>query len=89
HVSQGSIRRLVGAHEVETTPLRTILAAHARLGRLTDGSGFVGTAEEFAERIEELGDWGNDGVLLWGDLHPVSVQRTLGELVPILRRRGI
>jgi len=89
HVSQGSIRRLVGAHDPATTPLRTILAAHARLGRLTDGSGFVGTAEELADRIEELGDWGNDGVLLWGDLHPVSVQRTLGELVPILRRRGI
>jgi alkanesulfonate monooxygenase SsuD/methylene tetrahydromethanopterin reductase-like flavin-dependent oxidoreductase (luciferase family) len=89
HVSQGSIRRLVGTHEVATTPLRTLLAAHAKLGRLNDGSGFVGTAEEFADRIEELGDWGNDGVLLWGDLHPVTVHRMLDELVPILRRRGI
>jgi FMN-dependent oxidoreductase (nitrilotriacetate monooxygenase family) len=88
HVSHGSIRRLVGAHDA-STPLRTILAAHARLGRISDRSGFVGTAEEFADLIEELGTWGNDGVLLWGDLHPVTVHRMLGELVPILRRRGI
>lgn len=88
HVSQGSIRRLVGAHD-STAPLRQILGAHARLGRLSDGSGFVGTALELADRIEELGTWGNDGVLLWGDLHPVTVHRMLDELVPILRRRGI
>ena len=46
-------------------------------------------AEEFADLIEELGEWGNDGVLLWGDLHPVTIHRTLDELVPVLRRRGI
>jgi alkanesulfonate monooxygenase SsuD/methylene tetrahydromethanopterin reductase-like flavin-dependent oxidoreductase (luciferase family) len=88
HVSEGSIKRLVGKHDADT-PLRTVLAAHARLGRLNDGSGFVGTADEFADRIEELGTWGNDGVLLWGDLHPVTVHRVLDDLVPILRRRGI
>ncbi|MFI8631806.1 LLM class flavin-dependent oxidoreductase [Microbacterium sp. NPDC077663] len=88
HVSHGSIRRLVGDHD-EDAPLRRILAAHARQGRLHDGSGWVGTAEELADRIEEYGSWGNDGVLLWGDLHPVTVHRTLDELVPILRRRGI
>ncbi len=88
HVSHGSIRRLVGAHGPDAT-LRQILTAHARLGRLRDGSGFVGTAGELADRIEELGTWGNDGVLLWGDLHPVTVHRMLDELVPILRRRGI
>lgn len=88
HVSHGSIRRLVGEHD-EDAPLRRILAAHARLGRLSDGSGWVGTADELADRIEEYGTWGNDGVLLWGDLHPVTVHRTLDELVPILRRRGI
>ncbi|MFG6502425.1 LLM class flavin-dependent oxidoreductase [Microbacterium sp. P05] len=88
HVSEGSIRRLIGKHD-DSTPLRRILAAHAQLGRLSDGSGFVGTAAEFADRIEELGEWGNDGVLLWGDLHPVTVHRMLDELVPILRRRGI
>ncbi|MCK9916867.1 MULTISPECIES: LLM class flavin-dependent oxidoreductase [Microbacterium] len=89
HVSEGSIRRLIGRNDAATTPLRQILASHARLGRLTDGSGFVGTADEFADRIEELAEWGNDGVLLWGDLHPVTVHRVLDELVPILRRRGI
>lgn len=88
HVSQGSIRRLIGAHDA-SAPLRQVLTAHARLGRLSDGSGFVGTAAELADRIEELGTWGNDGVLLWGDLHPVTVHRMLDELVPILRRRGI
>jgi FMN-dependent oxidoreductase (nitrilotriacetate monooxygenase family) len=88
HVSEGSIRRLVGKHD-ESAPLREVLGAHARLGRLSDGSGFVGTAVELADRIEELGTWGNDGVLLWGDLHPVTVHRMLDELVPILRRRGI
>lgn len=88
HVSHGSIRRLLGEHD-EDAPLRRILAAHARKGRLHDGSGWVGTAEELADRIDEYGSWGNDGVLLWGDLHPVTVHRTLDELVPILRRRGI
>lgn len=88
HVSHGSIRRLVGDHSSDA-PLRALLTAHARLGRLSDGSGFVGTAAELADRIEQLGTWGNDGVLLWGDLHPVTVHRMLDELVPILRRRGV
>lgn len=90
HVSQGSITRLVGKHDPATTPLRVLLGGMARLGRLSDGSGFVGTAEEFADLIERLGDEAdNDGVLLWGDLHPVTVHRILDDLVPILRRRGI
>ncbi|WP_425837664.1 LLM class flavin-dependent oxidoreductase [Microbacterium sp. PA5] len=89
HVSQGSIRRLTGDRDVATTPLRAHLASLARLGRISDRSGFVGTAEEFADLVEELGEWGNDGVLLWGDLHPVTIHRTLDELVPVLRRRGI
>lgn len=89
HVSQGSIRRLVGDRDIATAPLRAHLTALSRLGRISDRSGFVGTAEEFADLIEELGEWGNDGVLLWGDLHPVTVHRMLDELVPILRRRGI
>jgi alkanesulfonate monooxygenase SsuD/methylene tetrahydromethanopterin reductase-like flavin-dependent oxidoreductase (luciferase family) len=89
HVSQGSIARLVGKHDPATTPLRVLLAAQAKLGRLGRG-GFVGTAAELADLIEELGESANnDGVLLWGDLHPVTVHRMLDELVPILRRRGI
>lgn len=90
HVSRGSITRLLGGYDPATTPLRALLAAQARLGRLSDRSGFVGTAEEFADVIEELGESAdNDGVLLWGDLHPVTVHRMLDDLVPILRRRGI
>ncbi|MFJ4174213.1 LLM class flavin-dependent oxidoreductase [Microbacterium sp. NPDC089696] len=88
HVSRGSIQRLVGERD-ESAPLRAHLTALARSGRISDRTGFVGTAEEFADLIEELGDWGNDGVLLWGDFHPVTLHRTLDELVPVLRRRGI
>ena len=89
HVSHGSIKRLVGSHDIATTPLRALLTTQAKLGRIADRGGFVGTAEEFADLVEELGTWGNDGVLLWGDLHPVTVHRLHDELVPILRRRGI
>ncbi len=90
HVSRGSINRLLGGEDVATTPLRALLAKQARLGRLSDRSGFVGTAGELADLIEDLGETAdNDGVLLWGDLHPVTVHRMLDELVPILRRRGI
>lgn len=89
HVSQGSIRRLIGDRDAATAPLRTHLTALSRAGRISDRTGFVGTAEEFADLVEELGEWGNDGVLLWGDLHPVTIHRTLDELVPVLRRRGI
>ena len=88
HVSQGSIGRLLGDRDSDA-PLRAHLTALARAGRIRDRSGFVGTADEFADLIEELGEWGNDGVLLWGDFHPVTLHRTLDELVPILRRRGI
>jgi FMN-dependent oxidoreductase (nitrilotriacetate monooxygenase family) len=88
HVSRGSIQRLVGDRG-EDAPLRAHLTALAHTGRISDRTGFVGTAEEFADLIEELGEWGNDGVLLWGDFHPVTLHRTLDELVPILRRRGI
>ncbi|MDQ1572779.1 MAG: hypothetical protein QOH44_338 [Actinomycetota bacterium] len=90
HVSQGSIKRLLGGFDPATTPVRTLLAKQARLGRISDGTGFVGTAGELADLIENLGESAdNDGVLLWGDLHPVTVHRVLDELVPILRRRGV
>jgi alkanesulfonate monooxygenase SsuD/methylene tetrahydromethanopterin reductase-like flavin-dependent oxidoreductase (luciferase family) len=90
HVSRGSINRLLGGEDPETTPLRALLAKQARLGRLRDRTGFVGTPDELADLFEELGDDAdNDGFLLWGDLHPVTVHRLLDDLVPILRRRGI
>jgi alkanesulfonate monooxygenase SsuD/methylene tetrahydromethanopterin reductase-like flavin-dependent oxidoreductase (luciferase family) len=50
----------------------------------------VGTADEVADFVERLGDEAdNDGFIFSGDLHPVTIHRTLDELVPILRRRGV
>ncbi|MFD1714220.1 LLM class flavin-dependent oxidoreductase [Amnibacterium flavum] len=91
HVSQGTIKGLLGAHaSFADATLRELAVAKARKGRITDGTGFVGTAEEVADFIELLGDDAeNDGFIFSGDLHPVTIHRTLDELVPILRRRGI
>lgn len=92
HVSQGTIKGLRGRFDsFEGVPLREILAGKARLGRVTDGKGgTVGTADEFADVIQALGDdTDNDGLIFSGDLHPVTIHRALDELVPILRRRGI
>jgi alkanesulfonate monooxygenase SsuD/methylene tetrahydromethanopterin reductase-like flavin-dependent oxidoreductase (luciferase family) len=85
HVSAGTV-----LGDTPDAPLRELLARKARLGRVADRSGFVGTADEFADFIEELGsDADNDGVILSGDLHPAQVYRMLGDLVPVLRQRGI
>lgn len=92
HVSQGTIKGLRGKFDsFDDVPLRDILTGKARLTRIGDGiSGTVGTADELADLIEALGDdAGNDGLIFSGDLHPVTIHRTLDELVPILRRRGI
>lgn len=92
HVSQGTIKGLRGHFDsFADAPFRDILAGKARLGRIGDGrGGTVGTANEIADLIEELGeDADNDGLLFSGDLHPVTLHRMLDELVPVLRRRGI
>ncbi|MFD1722506.1 LLM class flavin-dependent oxidoreductase [Amnibacterium endophyticum] len=91
HVSAGTIRGLYGkAADAEEVPLRELLARKARKGRILDRTGLVGTADEFADLIEEFGDDAdNDGFILSGDLHPVTLHRMLDDLVPILRRRGI
>ncbi|WP_378145926.1 LLM class flavin-dependent oxidoreductase [Cnuibacter sp. UC19_7] len=91
HVSQGSIRGLLGPYEsFADATLRQLATAKARKGRISDGSGFVGTADEVADFIERLGaEADNDGFIFSGDLHPVTIHRTLDELVPILRRRGV
>lgn len=89
HVSRGTINGLVGGAD-PGAPLRELLTRKARKGRIADRSGLVGTAEEFADLIEAFGDdAGNDGFILSGDLHPVTVHRMLDDLVPVLRRRGI
>ncbi|WP_291055941.1 LLM class flavin-dependent oxidoreductase [Herbiconiux sp.] len=91
HVSRGSIKGLLGAFDgFADATLREILTAKARLGRFSDRSGFVGTADEIADFIAEIGDDAdNDGFIFSGDFHPTTVYRMLGDLVPILRRRGI
>jgi len=91
HVSRGSIKGLLGKFDsFADATLREILTAKARLGRISTRSGYVGTAEEIADFIQELGDDAdNDGFIFSGDLHPVTIHRMLDELVPILRRRGI
>lgn len=90
HVSQGSIGALLGGADLATATLREIATAKARTGRITDRAGWVGTADEIADFIEEQGDDAdNDGFLFWGDLHPVGVHGILDRLVPVLRRRGI
>jgi alkanesulfonate monooxygenase SsuD/methylene tetrahydromethanopterin reductase-like flavin-dependent oxidoreductase (luciferase family) len=78
HVSHGTIAGLYG--DTEDAPLRELLTRKARKGLVADRAGFVGTAEQFADFVEELGDDGdNDGLLFSGDLHPVT----------LLRRRGV
>ncbi|MGA0567615.1 LLM class flavin-dependent oxidoreductase [Rathayibacter sp. KR2-224] len=91
HVSQGTIKGLLGtAPSFDAQPLRDLLAAKARKGSVAEREGFVGTAGQLADFIEELGeDAGNDGFIFSGDLHPVTVHRMLDGLVPELRRRGI
>lgn len=91
HVSRGSLTALLGGFEdFSSATLRELLTPKARLGRITDGTGVVGTAEEITDYIERAGDDAdNDGFIFSGDLHPVTVHRMLDELVPILRRRGI
>jgi alkanesulfonate monooxygenase SsuD/methylene tetrahydromethanopterin reductase-like flavin-dependent oxidoreductase (luciferase family) len=92
HVSAGTIRGLLG--DTPDAPLRELLTRKARQGRIAPGSGsrsgFVGTADEFADFIEELGsDADNDGIIFSGDLHPAQIHRMFGDLVPVLRRRGL
>jgi alkanesulfonate monooxygenase SsuD/methylene tetrahydromethanopterin reductase-like flavin-dependent oxidoreductase (luciferase family) len=89
HVSQGSIGGLVGSHDPDT-PLRELFRAKFRKGRITDGTGSVGTVGQVADFIERLGDDAdNDGFIFNGDLHPATVHRVLDRLVPELRRRRI
>lgn len=91
HVSRGSIKGLQGdLEDLGSVPLREVLKRKARLRRVTEPGGTVGTAEEVADLVQRLGDdAGNEGILLSGDLHPVTLHRMLDELVPVLRRRGV
>lgn len=91
HVSRGTLAGFfAGVGDPGTAPLREVLRRRSRKGLVAKGEGLVGTAEEVADLVEELGEEAdNDGVLLSGDLHPVTLHRLLDELVPALRRRGV
>ncbi|RFA21156.1 LLM class flavin-dependent oxidoreductase [Subtercola boreus] len=91
HVSRGTIDNLVGrGGSLETDTVRQIATRKAKKGSLSDGTGFVGTASQFADFVEELGESAdNDGFIINGDLHPVTLHRMLDQTVPELRRRGI
>jgi alkanesulfonate monooxygenase SsuD/methylene tetrahydromethanopterin reductase-like flavin-dependent oxidoreductase (luciferase family) len=91
HVSRGTIKGLLGTYDsFADATLRQLLTAKARLGRISERAGYVGTADEVADFIQEVGDEAdNDGFIFSGDLHPVTIHRMLDELVPILRRRGV
>ena len=66
--------------------LREILQVRAN----KDGLAIVGTADEVADHLGDLGDAvGGDGFLFTGQVHRAHVHRTLDPLVPALRRRGI
>ncbi|MCU1447662.1 LLM class flavin-dependent oxidoreductase [Cryobacterium sp.] len=84
HVSQGTVNNLVGAAgDIESDTLRQIATRKASKGRISDKSGFVGTAAQFADFFEELGEGAdNDGFIINGDLHPVTVHRMLDQLCP-------
>jgi FMN-dependent oxidoreductase (nitrilotriacetate monooxygenase family) len=91
HVSQGTIKGLLGGSDsFESQTLRDLAVRKARKGRISDGSGFVGTVDQVADFIELLGDEAdNDGFIFSGDLHPVTVHGYLDHLVPALRKRGV
>jgi FMN-dependent oxidoreductase (nitrilotriacetate monooxygenase family) len=91
HVSEGTIRGLLGGSlDFSSQTLRQIAERKARKGRISDGTGFVGTVDQIADFIEKLGDEAdNDGFIFSGDLHPVTVHGYLDHLVPALRQRGV
>jgi FMN-dependent oxidoreductase (nitrilotriacetate monooxygenase family) len=83
--NQGTLDNFVASAPAGST-LREILQARAR----KDGLAIVGTADEVADHLGELGEAvGGDGFLFTGQVHPAQVHRTLDPLVPALRRRGL
>ncbi|NEN07113.1 NtaA/DmoA family FMN-dependent monooxygenase [Diaminobutyricibacter tongyongensis] len=83
--NQGTLDNFVKSAP-EGSTLREILQVRAR----KDGLAIVGTADEIADHLGELGEAvGGDGFLFTGQVHPSHVHRTLDPLVPALRRRGL
>jgi FMN-dependent oxidoreductase (nitrilotriacetate monooxygenase family) len=83
--NQGTLENFVKSAPAGST-LREILQARAN----KDGLAVIGTADQVAEHLGELGEAvGGDGFLFTGQVHPAHVHRTLDPLVPALRRRGL
>jgi len=83
--NQGTLDNFVKSAPAGST-LREILQTRAN----KDGLAIIGTADEIAHHIGELGDAaGGDGFLFTGQVHPAHVHRTLDPLVPALRRAGL
>ena len=83
--NQGTLDNFVKSAPAGST-LREILQVRAN----KDGLAVIGTAEQVADQLGELGDAvGGDGFLFTGQVHPAHVHRVLDPLVPALRRRGI
>lgn len=83
--NQGTLDNFVKSAP-EGSTLREILQVRAN----RDGLAVIGTADEIANHLGELGDAaGGDGFLFTGQVHPAHVHRTLDPLVPALRRAGL
>jgi len=83
--NQGTLDNFVKSAPAGST-LREILQVRAN----KDGLAVIGTADQVADQLGELGDAvGGDGFLFTGQVHPAHVHRVLDPLVPALRRRGL
>jgi FMN-dependent oxidoreductase (nitrilotriacetate monooxygenase family) len=83
--NQGTLDNFVKSAPAGST-LREILQVRAN----KDGLAVIGTSEQVADHLAELGEAvGGDGFLFTGQVHPANVHRTLDTLVPALRRRGV
>jgi FMN-dependent oxidoreductase (nitrilotriacetate monooxygenase family) len=83
--NRGTLDNFVSSAPAGST-LREILQTRAK----KDGLAIIGTADEVADHLGELGEAvGGDGFLFTGQVHPANVHRTLDPLVPALRRRGL
>ena len=83
--NQGTLDNFVKSAPAGST-LREILQVRAN----KDGLAVIGTSEQVADHLAELGEAvGGDGFLFTGQVHPAHVHRTLDTLVPALRRRGV
>ena len=83
--NQGTLDNFVRSAPAGST-LREILQVRAN----KDGLAVIGTADQVADHLAELGEQvGGDGFLFTGQVHPANVHRTLDSLVPALRSRGV